>query len=97
MPEVERYSTPREPQTEAYMEITFPDSLENTAVPVAIKEQMVAYSHTFTGAEVRVYGYGPSFYGGGGQPAELRDPGARLQLRAGPGHRRGHRQPARSG
>ena len=27
--------------------------------------QMEAYSHTFTGAEVRVYGYGPSFYGGG--------------------------------
>lgn len=26
---------------------------------------MEAYSHTFTGAEVRVYGYGPSFYGGG--------------------------------
>jgi HAE1 family hydrophobic/amphiphilic exporter-1 len=33
---------------------------------VVIKEQMVAYSHTFTGADVRVYGYGPSFYGGGG-------------------------------
>jgi HAE1 family hydrophobic/amphiphilic exporter-1 len=33
---------------------------------VAIKEQMVAFSHSFTGAEVRVYGYGPSFYGGGG-------------------------------
>jgi HAE1 family hydrophobic/amphiphilic exporter-1 len=48
-----------------YMEITFPDSLENTQVPGAIKEQMVAYSHTFTGATVRVYGFGPSFYGGG--------------------------------
>ena len=48
------------------IEVTFPDSLELTAVPVAIKEQMVAYSHTFTGAEVRVYGFGPSFYGGGG-------------------------------
>jgi multidrug efflux pump subunit AcrB len=33
---------------------------------VAIKEQMVAYSNLFGGAEVRVYGYGPSFYGGGG-------------------------------
>jgi HAE1 family hydrophobic/amphiphilic exporter-1 len=48
------------------MEITFPDSIENTQIPVAIKEQMVAYSHTFTGADVRVYGFGPSFYGGGG-------------------------------
>jgi len=37
-------------------------------VPVAIKEQMVAYSYLFAGAEVRVYGFGPSFYGGGGAP-----------------------------
>ena len=65
MPEVERY-TASVTQTRGRMQVTFPDSLENTAVPVAIKEQMVAFSHTFTGAEVRVYGYGPSFYGGGG-------------------------------
>jgi HAE1 family hydrophobic/amphiphilic exporter-1 len=55
-------------ENRGYMEITFPDSLENTQVPVAIKEQMFAYSHSFTGAEVRVYGYGPSFYGGGSSP-----------------------------
>ena len=67
MPEVERF-TSRVTPDRGYMEITFPDSLENTAVPVVIKEQMVAFSHTFTGAEVRVYGYGPSFYGGGGSP-----------------------------
>ena len=65
MPEVERYTADVQAMF-GRMEITFPDSLENTQVPVAIKEQMVAYSHTFTGAEVRVYGYGPSFYGGGG-------------------------------
>lgn len=65
MPEVERFTT-QVTETRAAMEITFPDSLESTAVPVIIKEQMVAYSHTFTGAEVRVYGFGPSFYGGGG-------------------------------
>ncbi|NIN72502.1 MAG: MMPL family transporter [Gemmatimonadetes bacterium] len=29
---------------------------------------MVAYSYLFAGAEVRVYGFGPSFYGGGGSP-----------------------------
>jgi HAE1 family hydrophobic/amphiphilic exporter-1 len=29
---------------------------------------MVAYSLGFSGAEVRVYGFGPSFYGGGGSP-----------------------------
>jgi HAE1 family hydrophobic/amphiphilic exporter-1 len=67
MPEVERF-TARVTPALGYMEITFPDSLENTAVPVVIKEEMVAFSHTFTGAEVRVYGYGPSFYGGGGSP-----------------------------
>ncbi len=67
MPEVERFSTQVTPNR-GYMEITFPDSLENTSVPVVIKERMVAFSHTFTGAEVRVYGYGPSFYGGGGSP-----------------------------
>ncbi|MEX0837425.1 MAG: efflux RND transporter permease subunit [Gemmatimonadota bacterium] len=67
MPEVERFNTQVTPNR-GYMEITFPDSLENTSVPVVIKERMVAFSHTFTGAEVRVYGYGPSFYGGGGSP-----------------------------
>ncbi|HSG81040.1 MAG TPA: efflux RND transporter permease subunit, partial [Gemmatimonadota bacterium] len=51
-----------------YMQVTFPDSLENSYVPVAIKDQMVAYSYLFAGAEVRVYGFGPSFYGGGSSP-----------------------------
>ena len=65
IPEVERYTVDVRAQR-GRMEITFPDSIENTLIPVAIKEQMVAFSHTFTGAEVRVYGFGPSFYGGGG-------------------------------
>ncbi|HSM61883.1 MAG TPA: efflux RND transporter permease subunit [Longimicrobiales bacterium] len=67
MPEVEQYTADIF-ENRGYMEITFPDSLENTQVPVAIKEQMFAYSHSFTGANVRVYGYGPSFYGGGSSP-----------------------------
>ena len=46
----------------------FPDELELTAVPVAIKDQMVAYSYGFSGVEVRVQGFGPSFYGGGSSP-----------------------------
>lgn len=65
IPEVEQYTADVRAQR-GRMEITFPDSIENTQIPVAIKEQMVAYSHTFTGADVRVYGFGPSFYGGGG-------------------------------
>ncbi len=67
VPEVEKY-TAEVWENGAYMEVTFPDSLENTQIPVAIKDQMYAYSHSFTGAEVRVYGYGPSFYGGGSSP-----------------------------
>jgi HAE1 family hydrophobic/amphiphilic exporter-1 len=67
IPEVEKY-TATVWENRGYMEITFPDSLENTQIPVAIKEQMFAYSHSFTGANVRVYGYGPSFYGGGSSP-----------------------------
>ncbi|HEX8271641.1 MAG TPA: efflux RND transporter permease subunit [Longimicrobiaceae bacterium] len=66
-PEVERFVTSVRPQA-ARITVTFPDSLENTGIPVAIKEQMEAYSHLFGGAEVRVTGYGPSFYGGGGSP-----------------------------
>ena len=50
----------------AQIRVTFPEALENTQVPVAIKDRLFAYSLGFSGAEVRVYGYGPSFYGGGG-------------------------------
>mgnify|MGYP006277726211 CR=1 FL=1 len=67
LPEVKRYETRVSPGW-AFIRVTFPEELEDTAVPVAIKEQMVAYSHGYSGAEVRVIGYGPSFYGGGGSP-----------------------------
>jgi len=71
IPEVERFETQVLPQF-ANIRITFPEELETTQIPVAIKEQMVAYSYQFTGAEVRVYGFGPSFYGGGGSPPNYR-------------------------
>ena len=67
IPEVKRYEAWVQPQY-AFLRITFPKDLETTQVPVAIKEQMVAYSYQFSGADVRVYGYGPSFYGGGSTP-----------------------------
>ena len=67
MPEVRRFETTVFPQA-ANIRVTFPDSLVHTQIPVVIKEQMVAYSHQFGGAQVRVYGFGPSFYGGGGSP-----------------------------
>jgi hydrophobic/amphiphilic exporter-1 (mainly G- bacteria), HAE1 family len=66
-PEIEQYVT-RVFENYARIDATFPKEVEQTQIPVAIKEQMVAYSYLFGGAEVRVYGYGPSFYGGGGSP-----------------------------
>jgi HAE1 family hydrophobic/amphiphilic exporter-1 len=67
MPEVRRFTTHVYPQA-GDIRVDFPDSLQPTAIPLAIKEQLEAYSHLFGGSEVRVYGYGPSFYGGGGSP-----------------------------
>lgn len=66
-PEVERFVSQTTPQR-GYIRVTFPDSLENTDVPVAIKDELVGQSVLFGGAEVRVTGYGQSFYGGGGSP-----------------------------
>lgn len=67
MPEVARFTTHAYPQA-ADIRVDFPDSLQTTSIPVAIKEQLEAYSHLFGGSQVQVYGYGPSFYGGGGSP-----------------------------
>ncbi|HYR07611.1 MAG TPA: efflux RND transporter permease subunit [Longimicrobium sp.] len=67
MPEVERFTTNVYPQA-AQIRVEFPDSLQETSVPLSVKEQMEAYSHQYGGAEVRVTGYGPSFYGGGSSP-----------------------------
>jgi multidrug efflux pump subunit AcrB len=66
-PEIERFVSQVRTQV-AQIRVTFPDEIEQTQIPVAIKEQMLAYSHLFGGVEVRVFGYGPSFYGGGGSP-----------------------------
>ena len=72
MPEVEQYETSVFGER-ANIHLTFPDSLELTMAPIAIKEQMVSYSLGFTGAQVRVYGVGPSFgYGGGGSAPNYR-------------------------
>jgi len=65
IPEVERFSSTVR-GTYGRITINFPDSLENTGIPMAIKEQMFSYSLGFTGAEVRVIGVGLGFYGGGG-------------------------------
>ncbi|CAN5714888.1 efflux RND transporter permease subunit [soil metagenome] len=67
MPEVERFVANVSAQS-GFIRVSFPAALEHTSVPVAIKEQLYQYSLGFGGAEVRVQGFGPSFYGGGGSP-----------------------------
>ncbi|HSJ32472.1 MAG TPA: efflux RND transporter permease subunit [Longimicrobiales bacterium] len=67
MPEVERFITSVNSQS-ASIQVYFPDEYQNTNIPVAIKEELYQYSLGYGGADVRVYGYGPSFYGGGGSP-----------------------------
>jgi hypothetical protein len=52
----------------AVLLVYFPEELEDTGLPEAIKDQMYAFSLGFTGVDIRVYGFGPSFYGGGSSP-----------------------------
>ncbi|MGQ0563351.1 MAG: efflux RND transporter permease subunit, partial [Gemmatimonadota bacterium] len=66
-PTVDRYVSQVSAQR-ANIRVTFPDSLENTGVPVVLKEELTGQGVQFGGAEIRVYGYGPSFYGGGASP-----------------------------
>lgn len=65
MPQVRRFVT-NVGQTSSRIYVTFPKAIENTQIPVGIKDQLFAYSLQFSGIDVRVTGYGPSFYGGGG-------------------------------
>ena len=65
--EVERIVTNVSPQS-ASVRMTFPDSLELTDVPAALKEELTALGFGFGGADVRVTGYGPSFGGAGASP-----------------------------
>jgi multidrug efflux pump subunit AcrB len=67
MPEIDRFITNVNTQGAA-IRVYFPEEYENTSIPLAIKEEMYQYSLGYGGADVRVYGYGPSFYGGGGSP-----------------------------
>lgn len=71
MPEVKQFESNVQ-GTRSYTNVFFRDELEHTNVPVRIKDQLYAFSLGFTGADVRVYGYGPSFYGGGGGAPQFR-------------------------
>lgn len=54
--------TPRE----AYIVIYFPEEVLETAYPYVLREQLTVHSKYYAGIEVRVWGLGPTFSGGGG-------------------------------
>lgn len=64
LPGVDRYETRVRPRA-ARIRVTFADGVERTAVPVDVRERLMAYGHRFGGVDVRVFGFGPAFYGGG--------------------------------
>lgn len=70
MPEVRQFVSNVQGTT-SYTTVTFPEHLEHTNIPVQIKDQLYAFSLGFTGAEVQVHGFGPSFYGGGGSAPQF--------------------------
>jgi HAE1 family hydrophobic/amphiphilic exporter-1 len=50
----------------ADIRIYFPEDVLETAYPYVLREQLVVQSKYYAGVEVRVWGLGPLFYGGGG-------------------------------
>jgi len=70
-PEIERFTTNVRPIS-ARIHITFPDSLENTAYPVMVKEVLSENAVQLGGAAISVVGVGPAFstggFGGGSSP-----------------------------
>jgi HAE1 family hydrophobic/amphiphilic exporter-1 len=66
-PEIERFVSMVSAQS-GNIRVTFPDSIERTDIPPAIKDDLQGEGLRFGGAEVRVYGYGPSFGGGMSAP-----------------------------
>ncbi len=50
----------------AYLRVNFPDSLQFTAVPLMIKENLTAAATQLAGLSIAIYGYGPGFSSGGG-------------------------------
>lgn len=50
------------------LRIRFADSVRATAAPLRAKDELAAFARQFGGIDVRVFGLGPSFYGGAGSP-----------------------------
>ncbi len=60
---IERYETTVRPNY-AFINVTFPDSLEYTAVPLLVKDRLTAHAITMSGVSLSVYGLGPGFSSG---------------------------------
>ena len=67
LPDIARFESRVRPGW-GWVRITFPEDVERTDYPLAVQEELTAYSYLFGGTDVRVYGRGPSFYGGGSSP-----------------------------
>ncbi len=65
---VQRYETLVQPRW-ARIRVAFPDSLERTGAPVAVKERLVSRSYRYSGPEIDVVGVGQPFSTGGGASA----------------------------
>jgi hydrophobic/amphiphilic exporter-1 (mainly G- bacteria), HAE1 family len=66
-PGIDRFVTRVRPQT-ADIRVTFPAGIEHSPYPGSVKERLIAAGHRFGGAQVQVYGFGPSFYGAAAMP-----------------------------
>ncbi|HSM35157.1 MAG TPA: efflux RND transporter permease subunit [Longimicrobiales bacterium] len=67
LPDIARYVSRVRPGW-GWIRITFPEDVERSDYPLYVQDELTAYSYLFGGTDVRVYGRGPSFYGGGSSP-----------------------------
>ena len=69
---IEQFST-RVSSENVYIRVNFPDSLQFTAVPLIVKENMTGAATQLAGLSISVSGFGPGFWsGGGGASANFR-------------------------
>ena len=69
---IEQFST-RVSSENVYIRVNFPDSLQFTATPLIIKENMTAAATQMAGLSISIAGFGPGFWsGGGGASANFR-------------------------
>ena len=63
-PGIDHYYTTVTPEN-GWLKIDVQSDVKNTALPYILKERLQTLATLFAGCDVHVYGFGPSFYGGG--------------------------------